>query len=152
MDEFSKIEIKIATDYAKILMGEYEDDKSISNLFSSSYLATSGMNLHLKLGLERGIKRKSRSEIREIIDIVKRLIHRDDIEGNVEILKIKGLDGDHPRDLNLLEELLITERSVTKLDEKTKAVDSNDMYNKIVDSYNSLDDVLIDFLHPIQEE
>ncbi|EHP83582.1 hypothetical protein [Methanotorris formicicus] len=145
LDEFVEIRgisIKIATDYAKLLA----NDSSFKDLFSAANLVD---NMWLSLSISVGRKRNiSNDGFSRILNGIKKLLRRNDYAGNVDSLKIRGRleDDGSIEEINLIEELLISEKKIAKLDEKSRCVDSMSMYEAILESYNSLRSELEQFI------
>jgi len=145
--EISGVSIQIATDYAKLLKSENKDNKSFEKMFSAVDLVDD-MYLRLAFTVGRGKKRKHSSEFQSVIDNIRTILGRNDMKNNLKVLEIDGIVAGHdsPTSVNLLKELMMTEKQIARLDTKTKAVDSDEMYKGIIDSYSSLNTELKRFI------
>jgi hypothetical protein len=145
--EIKGVTIKIATNYAKLLQNEGE--LSFRDLFSAANLVD---DMYLTVGFTTGRgKSKQFSDLETLINGIKKISSRGDLEGNVKALKIEGtLKGHHePQEFDLLDELLMTESRVAKIDEKTRAVDSIEMYKELLNTYDLLEDDIMKFKYPV---
>jgi hypothetical protein len=106
------------------------------------------MYLRLAFTVGRGKKRKHSSEFQSVIDNIRTILGRNDMKNNLKVLEIDGIVAGHasPTSVNLLKELMMTEKQIARLDTKTKAVDSDEMYKGIIDSYSSLNTELKRFI------
>jgi len=149
--EIRTIRISIATNYAKLLMKE--DPQSFEKMFSAAYMVDD-MWLHISFSLGRRKRYSDLSKFKQILNSIKKLLSREDIKNNVNVVELKGkLDGrDSIESINLLEELIMTEKRVPKLDDRTKAVNPDSMFREIINSYLALKDELEEFISPIKDE
>jgi hypothetical protein len=141
--EISSIYIKIATDYAKII--SQEDDRLRTMLAAADLTQDAYLKIEFSVG--QGRKLKPASAFGQILTIVKTIISRTDSMGSIADAQIKGkeIGSATPEKYDLLEEMLVTKRQIAKIDEKTRAVDSIEMYKAILDAYNSLNSYLVRF-------
>jgi len=141
--EISSVHIKIATDYAKIIS---QEDDSVRTLLAAADL-TQDAYLKIEFSVGQGRKLKPASAFSQILTIVKALISRTDSMGSIVDAQIKGkeIGSAVPDKYDLLEEMLVTKRQVAKIDEKTRAVSSIEMYKAILDAYNTLNSYLVRF-------
>jgi len=147
--EMRGISIQIATNYAKLLKSD--DESSFGKIFAAADLVDD-MALDLSFKMGRGKKTQKIEAFREIISIVKKIMSRDDSKGNIKILNVRGKrnSGEEKYErINLLEQLMVCEKRVTQIDEKTRAVAPVDMYIQILESYDTFAEDLKDFVSPI---
>jgi hypothetical protein len=107
------------------------------------------MWLTIKFGI--GNKRNiQKSWFSKVINRVKKIFNRDDFAENISSLKIRGkmFDSKYVEEINLIERLLVSKKTVLKMDEKSRCVDSEDMYEKILESYESLYEELQQYIKP----
>lgn len=138
--EISSIYIKIATDYAKIIS---QEEPSVRTLLSAADL-TQDAYLKIEFSVGQGRKLKPASAFGQILTLFKEIISRSDDMGSIQNAQIRGkeIGSTTPDKFDLLEEMLVTKRQIAKIDEKTRAVDSIEMYKAILDAYNSLSSYL----------
>ncbi len=69
-------------------------------------------------------------------------------------MEIRGKleESDAIEKINVLEELMLTEKRIPKLDDRTRAVNPDSMYREIIDSYLALKDELEEFMNPVNVE
>jgi len=149
--EIKGIRISVATNYAKLL--KQEDPSSFKQMFSAVELVDD-MWLHLSFTLGRGRKHGDPEKFKKILKAIKKVLSREDSKNNVNLIEIRGkLEGsDTIETINVLEELMLTEKRIPKLDDRTRAVDSDSMYREIIESYLTLKDDLEEFMTPVKEE
>ena len=149
--EIRDIEYSIATNYAKLL--KQEDPNSFNKLLSAGELVDD-MYIAVRYFLGHSKKYGDPSRFNSILKSIKKLLSRDDVNDNLKKLKIKGrLDsGDDIETFNILEELMLTERKIAKLDGNTRAIDPNSMYQEIISSYSMLKEELWDYINPVSNE
>jgi len=149
--EIRNIEISIATNYARILI---QDDPTIyEQIFSAAKVVDDDMKLQLTFSLGKGKKEGNPIKFGKIVEPIKKILLRDDIDNikkNIDKIKIRGIleDGESIETINILEELMLTEKKVSKLDNRTRAVDSESMYREIISSYLALEDELEEYIKP----
>jgi len=149
--EIKGIRISIATNYAKLLT--QEDPQSFEQMFSAAELVDN-MWLHLSFTLGKGRRYGDPTKFEKIIKSVKKILSREDSKNNVNVLEIRGRfkGGETIESINVLEELMLTEKRIPKLDERTRAVKSNSMYREIIESYFILKEELEEFMNPVNVE
>ncbi|HIP48713.1 MAG TPA: hypothetical protein EYG92_07095 [Lutibacter sp.] len=149
--EIRGIRISIATNYAKLL--KQEDPVSFEQMFSAAEIVDD-MWLHLTFSLGRGKKYGDSAKFEKVLKSIKKILSREYNKNNVNVIEIKGkLEGsDSIESINVLEELMLTEKKVLKLDDKTRAVNPESMYKEIIDSYFALKDELKEFVNPVRNE
>lgn len=135
-NEMRNIEFRVATDYAQKIMEEQDEHNSFSKMFSSAELVEE-MFLTLNFSLGNKRPKDSLQYFRPIINIAKNLVSRDDFTDGVKTLKLNGkqIGEDDLSSINLAEQIFKTKRRITKLDTKTKAVDSEEMYLELMSLY-----------------
>jgi hypothetical protein len=151
MSEISSVTIKVATNYLKTLNRIPDQrDYSFSKMFSS-HEAVEDMFLGLQFYLGRGRKPRPKKAFEKIITGLRTLFNQPDCFDNIEVAKVRGrqFGVDSLEVVDLLEDSLMVRREVTKLDEKTKAVDPIDMYQKILDSHKLLKTEIDKYSSPI---
>lgn len=151
MADINNIQIKIATNYAQFLnKNPYPRDYSIGRTFASAE-AAQDMALGLTFFVRRGKNINSKRAVKQILNDIKCAITNPECFDSVKIAKIKGktFGADFPETVDLLEDALMVTRSIAKLNDKTKAVDSLDMYEKILDSHIVLKPELEKYSSPI---
>lgn len=144
LDEVRGISIQIATDYANLL--KTEDPASFGKMFSAADLVD---NLYIKLAFNIGHKKTGQAKpFKKVINIIKKIVQRSDSEGKINILNVSGRrnPSDEIEKFNLLEELLIAERKITKIDQVSRGVNSIDMYYKILESKTTFEKELADYI------
>ena len=146
-EEIRSIKISIATNYAKLLANE--DPFSYGQIFSAAEMVDD-MKLQLIFSIGKGKKDGNPIKFEKILKSVKKLLSRDDSRKNIDRLDIRGRLGDSEsiETINILEELMLTEKRVPKLDNRTKAVDSESMYREIINSYLALKEELEEYIKP----
>lgn len=154
LDKFVEIRgiyISVATNYAKLL--KQDDPQSFGQMFSAAELVDD-MRLYLSFTLGKGRRYGDPSRFKEILGLLKRILSRDDSKKYIDFLKIRGkLEGSETVEtINILEELILTEKRIPKLNERTRAVDTHSMYQEIIESYNILRRDLEEFMNPVNEE
>lgn len=134
--EMRNIEFRVATDYAQKLKDEQDEHDSIGKMFSSAELVNE-MFLTLNFSLGNRRPRDSLSYFRPLIDIAKSLVNRDDFTDGVKVLKMNGkqIGEEDLTSINLAEQIFKTKKNVTKIDTKTKAVNSEEMYLELMSLY-----------------
>lgn len=141
--EIRGITIKIATNYAKLLAKE---DESFGKMFSAAELIDGiWLTLSFTIGSRKHVEI---SRFNKIIETIKKLLRHSEATENLKIMEIKGRledEGSIER-INLLEEMLVSEKRVAKLDERSRAVDPESMFREIVDSYYAFRDELEEFV------
>ena len=149
--EIKGIRISVATNYAKLL--KQEDPKSFEQMFSAAELVDD-MWLHLSFTLGKGKRYGDPSKFEKLLKSIKKILSREDSKNNVNVLEIRGkLEGSNTiESINVLEELMLTEKKVPKLDDRTRAVNPNSMYREIIDSYLALKEELEEFMNPVTVE
>ena len=149
--EIKGIRISVATNYAKLL--KEEDPLSFGQMFSAAELVED-MWLHLSFTLGKGKKYGDPSKFEKLLKSIKKILSREDSKNKVNVLEIRGkLDGsDTIESINILEELMLTEKRIPKLDDRTRAVNPNSMYREIIDSYLALKNELEEFMSPVPVE
>jgi hypothetical protein len=138
--EISSIYIKIATDYARIIS---QEDASVRTLLAAADL-TQDAYLKIEFSVGRGRKLKPASAFERVLTNLRTIISRTDDMGSIKDAQIKGkeIGSATVEEYDLLEEMLVTKRQIAKIDNKTRAVESIEMYKAILDAYNSLDSYL----------
>lgn len=141
----------MATNYAKLL--KQEDPQSFEQMFSAAELVDD-MWLHLSFTLGKEKKYGDPSKFEKLLKSIKKILSREDSKNNVNVLEIKGkLEGsDTIESINVLEELMLTEKRIPKLDDRTRAVNPDSMYRKIIESYLALKDELEEYINPLAVE
>lgn len=136
--------IKIATNYTQLL--SREDPESFSKMFAAVELIN-GVRLTTVFSLGKG-RHEDEPIFQNMIHAIKKILRRDDAAENLRILKMRArLEEDGPIEtLNLLEEWMGSEKLVARSRERTRAVDSESMYEAMRDSYNSFKDELQEHL------
>jgi hypothetical protein len=149
--EIKGIRISVATNYAKLL--KQQDPQSFEQMFSAAELVDD-MWLHLSFTLGKGKKYGDPSKFEKLLKSIKKILSREDSKNNVNVLEIRGkLEGsDTIEKINVLEELMLTEKRIPKLDDRTRAVNPDSMYQEIIDSYLALKDELEEFMNPVTAE
>ena len=149
--EIRGIRISIATNYAKLL--KQEDPASFEQMFSAAEMVDD-MRLHLTFSLGRGKKYGDPAKFKKILKLIKKILSREDSKNNVNVMEIRGkFEGsDSIESVNVLEELMLTEKRVSKLDDRTRAVNPESMYKEIIDSYLALKNELEEFVSPVRNE
>jgi len=149
--EIRGIRISIATNYAKLL--KQEDPASFEQMFSAAEIVDD-MWLHLTFSLGRGKKYGDPAKFEKVLKSIKKILSREDSKNNVNLIEIRGkFEGsDSIESINVLEELMLTEKRVSKLDDRTRAVNPESMYEEIIDSYLALKDELEEFVSPVRNE
>jgi len=149
--EIKGIRISVATNYAKLL--KQEDPQSFEQMFSAAELVDD-MWLHLSFTLGKGRRYGDPSKFEKLLKSIKKILSRKDSKSNINVLDIRGkLEGsDSIESINVLEELMLTEKRIPKLDDRTKAVNPDSMYREIIDSYTSLKNELEEFMDPVTVE
>jgi len=149
--EIKGIRISVATNYAKLL--KEEDPLSFGQMFSAAELVED-MWLHLSFTLGKGKKYGDPSKFEKLLKSIKKILSREDSKNKVNVLEIRGkLEGsDTIESINILEELMLTEKRIPKLDDRTRAVNPNSMYREIIDSYLALKNELEEFMSPVPVE
>ena len=125
-----------------------EDPESFGKMFSAAELIDGvWLTLSFTIGSRKHIEK---SKFEKIIESIKKLLGRSEAAENLKIMEIRGkLEGsDSIERLNLLEEMLVSERRVAKLDERSRAVDPNSMFREIIDSYRGFQDELKEYITP----
>ena len=149
--EIKGISISIATNYAKLL--KQEDPQSFSQMFSAAELVDN-MWLNLSFTLGKGRRHGSPTKFEKVLKSIKKILSREDSKNKVNIIEIRGkFEGsDTIETVNILEELMLTEKRIPKLDDRTRAVNPDSMYQEIVESYVALKDELEEFMSPVITE
>ena len=149
--EIKSIRISVATNYAKLL--KKEDPQSFEQMFSAAELVDD-MWLHLSFTLGKGKKYGDPKKFERILKPIKKILSRDDSKNNVNVMEIRGKleESDAIEKINVLEELMLTEKRIPKLDDRTRAVNPDSMYREIIDSYLALKDELEEFMNPVNVE
>jgi len=149
--EIKGIRISVATNYAKLL--KQEDPQSFEQMFSAAELVDD-MWLRLSFTLGKGKRYGEPSKFEKLLKSIKKILSRDDRKNNINVLEIRGkLEGsDSIESINILEELMLTEKRIPKIDDRTRAVNPDSMYRKIIDSYTALKDELEEFMDPVTVE
>jgi len=149
--EIKGIRISVATNYAKLL--NQEDPQSFEQMFSAAELVDD-MWLRLSFTLGKGKRYGEPSKFEKLLKSIKKILSRDDRKDNINVLEIRGkLEGsDSIESINILEELMLTEKRIPKIDDRTRAVNPDSMYRKIIDSYTALKDELEEFMDPVTVE
>jgi len=149
--EIKGIRISVATNYAKLL--KREDPQSFEHMFSAAELVDD-MWLHLSFTLGKGRRYGDPTKFEKILTSIKKILSRGDSRNNVNVMEIRGkFEGsDAVESINVLEELMLTEKRISKLDERTRAVNPDSMYGEIIESYNSLKEELEKFMNPVNVE
>jgi len=116
---------------------------SVRTLLSAADL-TQDAYLKIEFSVGQGRKLKPASAFGQILTLFKAIISRSDDMGSIQNAQIRGkeIGSTTPDNFDLLEEMLVTKRQIAKIDEKTRAVDSIEMYKAILDAYNSLSSYL----------
>jgi len=149
MVEIRGITIKIATNYAKLL--SKEDPESFGKMFSAAELIDGvWLTLSFTIGSRKCIEI---SRFNKIVESIRKLLGRPEAAENLKIMQIKGRieDTDSIETFNLLEEMLVSEKRVAKLDERSRAVNPESMFKEIIESYNTFRDELKEFVKPSGE-
>lgn len=143
--EIRGIKISIATNYAKLL--KREDPESFNALFSATELVDD-MYLTLSFSIGKGRKRGDITKFGNIIKSLKKLLSRSENDKNLRVVEIRGRfeEGGDITDINVLEELMIAEKRVPKLDERSRAVNPISMYQEIISAYESLKEDLKEYV------
>lgn len=146
-EEIRNIEISIAANYAKLLCRE--DPASFEQMFSAAELVDD-MRLTLTFALGRGKRSGDPSMFEKVLNSIKKILSRDDCKDNVSVLNVRGKlpESDSIESFNILEELMLTEKRVSRLEDRTRAINSESMYTEIIKSYFSLEDELREFIAP----
>lgn len=146
-EEIRSIKISIATNYARLLAKE--EPYSYGQIFSAAKMVDD-MKLQLIFSLGKGKKDGNPIKFKKILKLIKKLLSRDDSKKNVDRLDIRGKleNSDSIESINILEELMLTEKRIPKLDSRTRAVDPISMYKEIVNSYLALEDELEEYIKP----
>jgi len=142
--EIRGITIKIATNYAKLLINE--DPESFGKMFSAAELIDGvWLTLSFTIGSRKHIEK---SKFEKIMESIRKLLGRSEAAENLKIMEIRGkLEGsDSVERLNLLEEMLVSEKRVARLDERSRAADSKSMFKEIIDSYHGFQDELREYV------
>lgn len=149
--EIRGIRISIATNYAKLL--KQEDPASFEQMFSAAEIVDD-MWLHLTFSLGRGKKYGDPAKFKKVLKLIKKILSREDSKNNVNVMEIRGkFEGsDSIESVNVLEELMLTEKRVSKLDDRTRAVNPESMHEEIIKSYFALQDELKEFVNPVRNE
>jgi len=149
--EIKGIRISVATNYARLL--KQEDPQSFEQMFSAAELVDD-MRLYLSFTLGKGRKYGDPAKFERILKSIKKILSREDSKNNVNVMEIRGkFEGsDAIETINILEELMLTEKRIPKLDDRTRAVNPDSMYREIIDSYLTLKDELEEFMNPVKEE
>lgn len=150
MQEISSIQVKLATNYAKALNKiPGERNYSFGHTFSS-HEAVEDLFLGVQFYVGRGRRPKPKSVFRQVISDVRELLKQPDSSENVEVAKVRGklFGADSAEVIDLLEDRLMVQKKVTRLDDKTKAVNPLDMFEKILDSYENLKPEIDKYLLP----
>lgn len=150
ISEISSVMVKLSTNYAKTLNRLPETNINFGKTFSSAE-AAEDMYLGVSFYLGRGKKPRPRQAWDRILSDIKGLFMRPDSFDFIEAAKVRGrqFGVDSLEVVDLLEDSLMVRRNVTKLDEKTKAVDPIDMYQKILDSHKILKPEIDQYSTPI---
>jgi hypothetical protein len=144
LEEIRGISIQIATDYARLLKSE--DITSFGKMFSAADLVD---NLYINLAFKIGHKKAHQPQpFKKVTTLIKKILQRPDSKDNVNILNVWGRKNysDEIEKFNLLEELLIAERKVTKIDQVSRGVDSIDMFSKILQSKTTYEQELAGYV------
>jgi hypothetical protein len=147
--EIRGLSIKIATNYAKLLKAE--DNHTFGKIFSAADLVDD-MSMMLSFKAGRSKKSNQSDNFVDLISIIKKILKRGDSKGNVKILNVVGkrdISDDNYEIINLLEQLMVCEKRITQIDDKTRVVSSIDMYKQIMESYETFQEELKDFITPI---
>jgi len=149
--EIRGIRISVATNYAKLL--KQEDPQSFEQMFSAAELVDD-MWVHLSFTLGKGKRYGDPSKFEKLLKPIKKILFREDSKNNVNVLEIRGkLEGsDTIESINVLEELMLTEKRIPKLDDRTRAVNPDSMYREIIESYLALKEELEEFMNPVAVE
>lgn len=149
--EIKGIRISVATNYAKLL--KQEDPQSFEQMFSAAELVDN-MWLNLSFTLGKGRKHGDPTKFEKVLKSIKKILSREDSKNNVNVMEIRGkLEGsDTIESINVLEELMLTEKRIPKLDDRTRAVNPDSMYREIIDSYSALKNELEEFMNPVAAE
>jgi len=149
--EIKGIRISVATNYARLL--KQEDPQSFEQMFSAAELVDD-MRLYLSFTLGKGRKYGDPAKFERILKSIKKILSREDSKNNVNVMEIRGkFEGsDAIETINILEKLMLTEKRIPKLDDRTRAVNPDSMYREIIDSYLTLKDELEEFMNPVKEE
>ncbi|ASJ11263.1 hypothetical protein A3L12_08130 [Thermococcus sp. P6] len=142
--EIRGITIKIATNYARLLAKE--DPESFGKMFSAAELID---GVWLSLGVTIGSRKHVEiSKFDRIKESIKRLLRHPEATENLRAINIRGrLEGEESiEEFNLLEEMLVSEKRVAKLDERSRAVNPESMFNAIVDSYYAFENELKEYI------
>lgn len=132
--EFRSITIEVATPYAKELKNS--ENPSFKAMFSAADLIN---DIELVLKFTMGRKRKISSEAFSlVIETIQELVGYPGAKENIKVLKIdakrKAYDKKF-KTVNILDDYLFSTTHNAKVDDNTKGVDSEDMFNNIIDSY-----------------
>jgi len=133
ISEIKGIKIKVATNYAKLQSSKKEE---YAQMFGAAELVDDMyITLYFSVGSKRG---DNRSSFSKVISTISSLIKETDVQNNVKTLKVRGREtvGSDIQDIDLLKDFFISETKVTKIDGKTKGVNEEDMFQKIVSSYS----------------
>lgn len=142
--EIRGITIKIATNYAKLL--SREDPESFGKMFSAAELIDGvWLTMSFTIGSRRHVER---SRFNRIVEAIKKLLERPEAAENLKIMQVKGrIEGvESIETLNLLEEMLVSEKRVAKLDERSRAVNPESMFREIIESYYTFEDELREYV------
>jgi hypothetical protein len=140
MWEISSVLVKLSTNYAKTL-NKIPDQRNYSfGKTFDSHDAVEDLFLGVQFYVGRGRKPKSKKFFEQVISDVRALLKRPDSLESVEMAKVRGkqFGADSIEVVDLLEDRLMVQRKVAKLDEKTKAVNPRNMFENILDSYEIL--------------
>jgi len=149
--EIKGIRISVATNYAKLL--KQEDPQSFEQMFSAAELVDD-MWLHLSFTLGKGRKYGDPAKFERLLKSIKKILSREDSKNKVNVMEIRGkFEGsDAIESINVLEELMLTKKRVSKLDERSRAVNPKSMYREIIESYEALKEELEEFMNPVNVE
>jgi hypothetical protein len=151
MGEISSVMVKLSTNYIKTLNKLPDEEKIEFGKTFSSAEAAEDMYLGVSFYLGRGKKPRPKQAWNRILSDVKGLFKRPEFFDFIEAAKVRGrqFGTDSLEIVDLLEDSLMVRRNVTKLDEKTRAVDPSDMYQKMLDSYKILKPEIDQYSSPI---
>lgn len=131
--EIKKIDVRIATNYAKLVKNT---DPSSFGAFFSAVDLVDDMYLTLSFSLGRKKKEKTLNKFESLLTYLKNLLRRKD--WNKKQLRKVVIDGILTKEyekINLIEEFMMVESKIAKLGGRSKAIDPNSMYQKILEVY-----------------
>ena len=147
--EIRGVEYKIASNYAKLLVSE---ENSYAEALSTSKLVD---DMYITFSFTIGNQKDARSErFQNLFNIITSIIKRKDSLDYLKRVAIRGREKstEDIHTINLLKDFLISKTKVPKIDKKTKAVISNDMFIKIDQIHESYKTELSQFIESVVNE